>query len=149
MITPSSEPFPAAANYLEMHGTDKTREKLAALKKKRDDLKAMRRKTTSVDLEIKGLENVLARDTSKASGFKRRYPLTNRDSQWLAGESQAVKIAESNSTQAAIEKIDAAIERIPNRNDGGPGEEKSYGMAAVRDQLVDELVAKRRNSGKA
>lgn len=61
---PSSEPFPAAASYLEKHGADKTREKLAALKKKRDGLKEMRRKTTSVDLEIRGLENVLARGTS-------------------------------------------------------------------------------------
>jgi len=59
-----AEPFPAAANYLEMHGTAKTREKLADLQKKRDDLKAMRRKTTSVDLEIKGLTAVLARGNS-------------------------------------------------------------------------------------
>jgi hypothetical protein len=71
------EPFPAAANYLEMHGTAKTREKLDKLKTKRDDLKAMRRKTTSVDLEIKGLENVLARDSErKFQAQKSRSRLT-------------------------------------------------------------------------
>jgi hypothetical protein len=60
----SSEPFPAAASYLEKHGASKTREKLTALKTKRDNLKVMRRKTASVDLEIKGLEHVLARESS-------------------------------------------------------------------------------------
>jgi hypothetical protein len=61
----TAEPFPAATSYLEKHGADKAKEKLAALKTKRDGLKAMRRKTTSVDLEIKGLESVLARDSER------------------------------------------------------------------------------------
>jgi hypothetical protein len=74
---PQAEPFPAAASFLEKHGADKAKEKLAALKAKRDDLKAMRRKTTSVDLEIKGLENVLARDSErKFQAQKSRSRLT-------------------------------------------------------------------------
>lgn len=62
----AAEPFPAAASYLDKNGVDKTREKLTALKTKRSNLKAMGRKTASVDLEIKGLENVLARNSGKA-----------------------------------------------------------------------------------
>lgn len=55
---PITEPFPGAANFLEMHGTVKTREKLDALKARKS---RTNRPNQTLNLQISGLENVLAR----------------------------------------------------------------------------------------
>ena len=138
--------------------TKEMRDKYAAIKAEQARRKAGTaragtggRTTGETEFEKAAKARVAAQEKrNTVQPFKRRYSLAGRDPQWLAGESEAAKVAESNSPQAAIEKIDAMIERIPNRHEGS-GEERSYGMAAVRDQLVDGLIASRKkgNAGKA